>query len=249
MYCGLFGVPFAFMELLFEDHYEFSIGQIGTAVLNVLQGKLWDHMWYLYMIAGLYLVLPLLKIFVSNANRKAMEYILLILFIFTSVIPTVQNMFQIKIGFYLPVNSVFMFYLLLGYYIHNYNIRVRKRTLAGMALFYIVYIIILQLKTGAIVGLYSNISPLVVMITVTIFCYIRQNKKVTKFHAIVSPYCFGIYLIHAFFLNIFYKAIKFVPRKYPLTMVVIIITAATSILSFGFSYYSCKIKVIKKYVL
>ena len=117
----IFGVPFAFMEILFDAGFQFKTGQIGMAILNVFQGKLWDHMWYLYMIMGLYLMLPLLKTFVSNTNRRTMEYVILVLFIFTSIIPTVQNIFQIKIGFYLPVNSVFVLYLLMGHYIHHYN--------------------------------------------------------------------------------------------------------------------------------
>jgi surface polysaccharide O-acyltransferase-like enzyme len=245
----VFGIPFAFMEIFFEAHYQFNIGQIGTAVLNVFQGKVWDHMWYLYMIIGLYLVLPLLKLFVSNADKKTMEYILLILFVFTSVIPTVQNIFQIKIDFYLPVNSVFVFYLFLGYYIHHYNIRIKNKILFMAGIIYIGYIVMLQLKTGDVIGLYSNISPLVVIITTTIFCFVRQNIREIKLYRIISPYCFGMYLIHEFFLNIFYKFIKFTPEKYPMGIVAIIITISTITLSFGFSYCCHRIKVIKKYIL
>jgi len=60
----LFGIPFAFMEIYYDAHYKFNIGQIGSAVLNVFQGNLWDHMWYLYMLTGLYILLPLFKIFI-----------------------------------------------------------------------------------------------------------------------------------------------------------------------------------------
>jgi surface polysaccharide O-acyltransferase-like enzyme len=247
----LFGIPFAFMEIFFDAHYQFNIGQVGTAVLNVFQGELWDHMWYLYMISGLYLLLPFLKLFVANANKKTMEYMLVVLFAFTSVIPTVQNIFQIKIGFYLPVNSVFLFYFLLGYYIHYYNVTIKNKILFGMGMIYIGYIVVIQLKTDGIniIGLYGNISPLVVMITLAIFCFVRQNTRNIKLNKIISPYCFGIYLIHQFFLNLFYKFIKFTPEKYPAAIVAITITISTIILSFCFTYCLRKIKIIKNYVL
>ncbi len=51
----LFGIPYCFIEILFESGMSFHAGQIGTAVFHAIQGKSWDHMWYLYMIAGLYL--------------------------------------------------------------------------------------------------------------------------------------------------------------------------------------------------
>jgi surface polysaccharide O-acyltransferase-like enzyme len=116
------GIPFAFMEIFFNAHYQFNIAQIELSLLNVFEGKLWDHMWYLYMIAGLYLLLPLFKSFTDHAFRKTLEYIIIVLFIFTSIVPTFQNMSSFNFGIYIPVNSIFVFYLLLGHYIHRYNV-------------------------------------------------------------------------------------------------------------------------------
>jgi surface polysaccharide O-acyltransferase-like enzyme len=61
----LFGIPYCFMEIIFDANMVFNIGQIGVAILNAVQGKSWDHIWYLYMIAGLYLCIPLIKIFIN----------------------------------------------------------------------------------------------------------------------------------------------------------------------------------------
>jgi surface polysaccharide O-acyltransferase-like enzyme len=250
----MFGIPFAFMEIFFNAHYKFNITQIGTSILNVFEGKLWDHMWYLYMIAGLYMLLPLFKIFVNHTSKKTLEYVLIILFIFTSVIPTFQNILSFKFGIYIPVNSIFVFYLLFGHYIHQYNIRVNNKLLILMAALYILYVSLMSLNkdfiNGAnIIGLYGNISPLVVMITFCIFCYLRQNIHSNKIYDFVSSQIFGMYLIHQFFLNMFFKFIKFTPDKYPLILVVIGITAMTIAFSLLFSIFARKIKFIKKYVL
>lgn len=43
------------------------------------------HLWFLYMIAGLYIITPLLKLLIKNAKRRDVEYFIL-LWLFTSVI-------------------------------------------------------------------------------------------------------------------------------------------------------------------
>ena len=39
----------------------FSLSDVGEAVYLTIIGKTWDHMWYLYTLIGIYLVLPVLK--------------------------------------------------------------------------------------------------------------------------------------------------------------------------------------------
>jgi surface polysaccharide O-acyltransferase-like enzyme len=250
----IFGVPFAFMEIFFNSHYQFNITQVGVSILNVFEGKLWDHMWYLYMIAGLYIMLPLFKFFVNSASKKTLEYVLIVLFIFTSVIPTFQNMLSFKFGIYIPISSIFVFYLLLGHYIHQYNFCLNNRTILLMVISYVLYIVLMPINNKFInvtniIGLYGNISPLVVMITFCIFCYFHQNINSNKLFDFISPQIFGMYLIHQFFLNIFFKFIKFTPDRYPFVLVVIVIMIMTIILSLMFSIVFRKIKFIKNYVL
>jgi surface polysaccharide O-acyltransferase-like enzyme len=250
----IFGLPFAFMELFFNAHYQFNIEQIGMAILNVFQGKLWDHMWYLYMIIGLYILLPLFKIFVDYTSKKNLEYILIILFVFTSVIPTLKNIFPYEFGVYIPINSVFVLYLLLGHYVHQYNLCINNKLLFLISLLYLLYMILISLNNNfisgdSIIGLNGNISPLVVIITLCIFCFIRQNVSSNKIYDFISPLIFGMYLIHQLFLNVFFKFIKFTPEKYPLIVVVVCMPIITVICSFLFSMIARKIKIIKKYVL
>jgi surface polysaccharide O-acyltransferase-like enzyme len=250
----IFGIPYAFMEIFFGAHYQFNIMQIGVSILNVFQGKLWDHMWYLYMIAGLYILLPVFKIFVNNVNKKTLEYILVVLFIFTSIVPTLQNIFSFKFGLYIPINSVYVFYLLLGHYIHQYNIYLNKKSLILMTVLYILYTILMPLNKDfvngtSIVGLYGNISPLVVMITFCIFCFLRQYIVSDKIFDLVSKQVFGMYLIHPLFLNVFFKFLKITPEKYPLILVIISITIMTVIFSLLFSIFARKIKFVKENVL
>jgi surface polysaccharide O-acyltransferase-like enzyme len=142
----IFGVPFAFMELFFYADCKFKFEQIGLSFLYTLQGKTWDHLWFLYCITGVYLLLPLFKRFAAGADKKLFEYILAVLFIFTSLIPMIEEIFTFKFGFYIPIYSVYVFYFMLGHYIHQYNVVINGKILACFSFLYIVCIALLPLN-------------------------------------------------------------------------------------------------------
>lgn len=214
-----------------------------------------DHMWYLYMIIGLYMLFPLLKVFLNYSDRKTFEYVLIILFIFTCLIPTFTNTFHHNIGFSIPISSAFMLYLLSGHYIHQYNIHINNKLLSLLILIYILYITLMAFNqdfvdtVGNIVGLNANASPLIVMATISIFCFIRQNVSSNKIVEFISPLTFGMYLIHPLIINILFKFFKFTPDKYPLMIVVTVTTVVTIILSLLFTLAARKIKIVRKYIL
>jgi surface polysaccharide O-acyltransferase-like enzyme len=252
----LFGIPYCFMEILFDSNMSFNINQIGLAVLNTVQGKSWGHMWYLYMIAGLYLCIPIIRIFVINAPKNVLKYALVVLFIFTSIIPFLEIIIPYKFGIYIPINSVYVFYLLLGYYIHYYKITIKNTILTVLLILYLLFVILIPLNKN-FVSLYDGgriilaeyNSPVVVMITFAIFCFLHQKNKSHKAIEAVAPMCFGIYLIHRLFINFLYKFIKLTPEKYPLIIVISSTAIITIFFSIAFSYSARKIKIIKKYIL
>lgn len=252
----VFGIPYCFMKILFEANMSFNIGQIGSAILNTLQGKSWAHMWYLYMIAGLYLCIPFIKLYVTTASNSIQYYTLVILFIFTSIIPAAESIAPIKIGIYIPVTSVYIFYLLLGYYVHYNKVSIKNGILFMLTLLYILYSIIMPLNkdyyslsnAGHLVLTEYN-SPLVALAAFSIFCIFRQNNKSFKLINNVTPMCFGVYLVHAFFINLLYKYIEFTPEKHTFLFVIISTILITITMSLVFTYFARKITIIKEFLL
>jgi surface polysaccharide O-acyltransferase-like enzyme len=252
----VFGIPYCFMEIFFEANFSFKFSQIGIATFNAIQGKSWDHMWYLYMIAGLYLSIPLIKTFVINASKSVIKYTLAVLFIFTSIIPSLESIFQYKFGIYIPINSVYVFYLLLGYYIHYNKLKIKNIILMALIMVYVLFVIFMPLNKNFIsfenagrIILTGYNSPIVIMVTAAVFCLLYQGGKKNKAMDIIAPMCFGIYLIHTLFINFLYKFIKLTPEKYPLIIVIVLVTIITIVLSICFSYLARKIKIIKIYLL
>jgi surface polysaccharide O-acyltransferase-like enzyme len=255
----IFGIPYSFMEIIFDQNMSFKISQIGLAILNMVQGKSWNHMWYLYMIAGLYLCMPIIKVFVVNVSKRVIKYILIVLFIFTSVIPSLESILPYKFGINIPINSVYVFYLILGYYIHYNNVALKNRILFTLVILYLLYVGLMPLNenfyilsgegSGAIILNVYN-SPIVVMVTFAVFCIFRQHIKAPrKIINFIVPLCFGIYLIHPLFINLLYKFIKLSPEKYPLIIVLVLVSVITLVLSFSFSYFARKLEILRNYVL
>ncbi len=73
------------------------------------------HMWYLYMIAALYLVTPLIKVFTDNATKKQLEAFMILSFVFTNLIPMLLVLPPIKALDFSSVNDYFHIGFVSGY--------------------------------------------------------------------------------------------------------------------------------------
>lgn len=100
------GIIFALMELVF-DAKRFQFEYIVLAFFKVLTGQSWAHLWYLYMLIGVYLALPLVRCIVKNVEYHQVGFIILIMFIFNSVIMDLFKFFDSEHSFavQLPITS------------------------------------------------------------------------------------------------------------------------------------------------
>jgi surface polysaccharide O-acyltransferase-like enzyme len=252
----IFGVPYAFAGQFVSAQYHFGTRQISTAFLMVLRGTTDNHLWYLYFAIGLYLIIPVMREFANNAGRKTLEYALVLLFVYTSILPLLKNVFHFGIGFYIPINSVYVFYFLLGHYIHHYNVKINIRLLIAVIFFYLVYAALMPLKrdlilstsSGRLISLEQD-SPVIVLVSAALFCLFHQTNKTNKVINFLSPLCFGIYLIHPLFLFSLYLFLGFTPEKFPLVLFIVTAFVCTTLPSIGFSYvlyFLFKSSVVRK---
>ena len=82
----VFGSFYSFLELFFIDK-KISLNLFITIFKNLITGNLWAHMWYLYMILGLYLITPFLRVFIKHAEEKTIQYFLVLMYLFSILIP------------------------------------------------------------------------------------------------------------------------------------------------------------------
>ena len=250
----IFGIPFSLLEIIVNTR-QIKMSIIGHAILNVLTGDSWSHLWYLYALLGIYLVLPVLKAFVDKASRKDIEAFLGILLLFNILLPIVNNLFRIKIAFYIPISSFLVFYVLLGKYMYDKTpgiLKYKKICVGILAIAFAVLIIINRYTVPHGDTWLDYHSPLIVIITTVMFALFK-NIAINKMDRLwrIDRLCFGVYLVHPVFINFFYKGLKITPlnaNKYYL-LAIFLFWIVFVVCSFLTSWIMSLIKPLKKYVL
>lgn len=205
-----FGYAYAIIEEIFYKNLSLSMPFV--AFYNTIQGKTWEHMWYLYSLVGIMLLIPLLKI-LKEKDEKYLKYLLGILLISSIVIPILTNLFNFTIGIDLIVFSPYLAYAIIGYFLgktenkkHNINLFI---SVIAISLSQILPIVIHNDVTDKLIVFGNYDSPFILMLSISIFNLFKKIKAENIIIKSISKYSYGIYLIHMFWINLIYKFFKF----------------------------------------
>jgi len=180
------------------------------------------HLWYLYMLIGLYLVTPFLrKIVESTALTK---YYLLLWLVFSVLLPAIQDIPLVRpaaqLAKQLQLHLVMGYsgYFVLGHYLRSVKLRPRSEVFIYILgiLGLIVTIAATQMvsvRLGKADGrFYDNLKPNVVVTAIALFVFFQQRVSHFSFSeksrsriASLSDSSFGIYLEHDFLLLLLSK--------------------------------------------
>lgn len=92
----LFGYLFALMEIVFVNR-RLGVSDFGAAFLNLLQERTWAHLWFLYVIIGLYILTPVLWAWIKSASPRELRIGAAVALILFSAIPTVNKCSGLRI--------------------------------------------------------------------------------------------------------------------------------------------------------
>jgi surface polysaccharide O-acyltransferase-like enzyme len=113
------GIPVVFWGAIFFA-WDFLVRGQSLSVLSILQGVFsgpYVHFWYVYILIGLYLITPLLRVVVAHADWRIIRYFLIIWFIGSGIITLITlnaNLSSQAIWF---KDNVFLLTGLIGYFI------------------------------------------------------------------------------------------------------------------------------------
>lgn len=243
----LFGMVFSAIEYYYETK-TINFDCFLRSFNNVIIGNSWSHLWYLYMIIGIYLIVPPLKTFINAASTKDIFYFVIILFLFVCILPAINSLFNYKSGFYIPISGVYILYFVLGYFCF-YRIRYNKKIKYGS----------LSLIIGCCTIFVGNAlffwnlpnsysSPLICVLTLSIFIFIISVNANNKYLSRGRHLCFGIYLVHMVFINFAYKYLNIQPFDYFPLISMFVIGSITFLLSLSTTYVLYKIPIMKKII-
>lgn len=216
-----FGIPFSMMEIIVHER-NLNLLTFIKAILNVINGKSWSHLWYLYALIGIYLLLPVIKIIIDNIEKCEFEKFIIVLFILNFVLPFIDLFAGTSINFKLPITGYTLVYLLMGKYISDYvnlrNIKVIKLFISCLFLLIIQFLLCMYGENEFLDFVGYN-SPITAALSVNIYIIFKSlfyNKayKINECIWKIDRLCFGVYLIHPFFINLTYKMFNIYPTVY-----------------------------------
>ncbi len=248
----VFGIPFALMMDI-HDARGFSPAMLPDALLRVAANGSLAHLWYLYVILGIYLLLPAIKAVTDHCAQPCLDYLLLVLFLFNFILTTVARLTGLEIAFTLPVTSCFLFYFILGHRLTRCapgRTRSTPALLAGIAA--CAGVIIAANVTGFadpdVIADYA--SPVTALLSACIFCLFRKIDRAASGPVwTLDRLCFGVYLIHPLLIHLLYRALGVVPAGalYPLRTLAV--TGLVAAAAYALSWVLMKIPPLRKYVL
>ncbi len=208
----------------------------------------WYHLWFVYMILALYLLVPIIRVFLKSASLKQIQYFILLTLVASAI--EYWNAFFPTLNFSLNGMGGYVGYFVLGYYLRKYDCSVRlRRVVYLLAVFSIIWMVVLNWIKEVPPHTYPcYTSPFVTVLAVAVFlvfktnCCIRTNNRIAK----LSNLVFGIYLVHDLFIQIVSNT---VPQEWCSTAVIFVpsATIAVFICSTLASFVMSKIPVAGKY--
>ena len=224
-------VVYVVWSAVYSAHNVFVLGNVyattklKTFIDGCFSGEL--HMWYIPMIAGLYIASPILGVLVKKLDQKWTVYWLLGMFFFSSLIPFLVKL-DIKfistvihsVTGYMDLQFLggWTLYFVLGYYIRQHSFTKKERiavyaaALCALA-FTLERTILYGMRTGAAYGVQNYEYPNIYLMGIGIMVFFKEEvsrlQLAPAWHKRMeglSGLTFGIYLIHVLLLRILYAA-------------------------------------------
>ncbi|WP_157948360.1 acyltransferase [Pulveribacter suum] len=202
----------AFWSVFYFAWRQWMWGGIDWSVIrrDLVLGSPWYHLWFMYMMLGLYLVAPALRLVVKGVGEgPAWRYVLVVAAGMTWFASAAQTLQGLSHASFIGLVPFFVVYFLAGYYLLRRPVHLPSRWLwlggglciAAMALG--VAWSYPHLREGAFVLFYSNRSPFAMGLTFCVFLLVArlQPRALPAWVNRLGAATLGVYAIHPFWID------------------------------------------------
>lgn len=204
----------------------------ATVGRELIGGRAYYHLFFMNVIIGLYLLTPLLRAYVKNADLPTQLYVLGLWFVLSSLTPVFTKLTALPVNVYLQTTPRFLGHFLFGALLHRVQFRPRGWRLAALSGALVATGILTAVltyhytsKAGGNLdeSFYNYASPTVVVMSAISFLLLMalfsqpifQHPFIaTRLLHHIGATSFGIYLTHIIVLESLGRGIFF---GYPLT--------------------------------
>jgi surface polysaccharide O-acyltransferase-like enzyme len=196
--------PIVFWTLVYVVFrgYTESTFDLAAAARSIIQGAPYYHLWYIYMMVGLYLAAPFLRQVVTGIDPASRRFLIEFCF----AIAAVESALGGAGATFLPGFLPFIGYFLAGHYLLSYHGNLTGRVLVSI---YVACGSIVAAATGALLQqlgpgswniMYSFVNPVVIVMSLCVFLFFTNNMNARSIPdglvRRIAPITLGIYLVH-----------------------------------------------------
>lgn len=194
------GVYLLFRQLILKE--PLSPWQIAQ---NLLQDPAFYHLWFMYVILGLYLITPILRSWLARASETTVRYALGLWVLFCCLLPLVKHLLGLGLGIPMEFLTGYAGYFVLGYYLELKAALPKAwlwRTFLSGAVITIGGTWALTLKKHGLLDqlMFSYFSPNVLFMAVGVYGLFQGAKRWQStppaWLSPLSQCSFGVYLCH-----------------------------------------------------
>jgi len=253
---------------LFEcRNYSLEENALEIIVFEILGGSY--HLWFLPMLISIYMLLPVLRVWIRNAEKKLIEYFLVLFIVFkigretlwilqkTDVVRFLVDLFDDS---ELMMACSYIGYFVLGYYIVHIGIpkKWHKLIYAAVIPAAVLNIVLdnyMSLKVNQPSGLiYDSFGMFTFVIVVALFLFftevmskIRYSDFAGKLICEVSKATFGIYVLHIGWIDVL-EEVGFHSMTVPIGVGIPLLAVVVFVICYVCAALLRRIPVIGKYI-
>ena len=129
------GLPFIFWGAIYFAWDFLVVNKINNQPIttnSIIQGVLtgpYYQFWYLYLLLGLYLITPILRVIMAHASRDLIKYILILWFLGAAIVPTIALVTPLHLDTNVLTITGYVGYFILGAYLLTVQISRSKLAL------------------------------------------------------------------------------------------------------------------------
>lgn len=220
-------IPFAFWVAAYINWRIFYVGEVlpvDRIVVEIFTGPVYYHLWYLYMVLGLYLITPALRRLLTVAGKQELQYLSGLWLVFNSVLPLILYLvwlyvgYSVNLGVKIPLVAGYSGYFILGWALARAAVPPPEKLGLWAGLYGLGSVLVFLgtwLFTDAAgefqAVLFDYFSLPVALQAVALFMLLRGvgnlledrlSEKSRHRWAVLGKYSFGMYLIHVMLLEL-----------------------------------------------
>ena len=245
-------IVWSFVYILLKKYVAHQDINIVDNLIYALNKPVYYHLWFMYSIIGIYLMLPIVKVFNNHASINIKYYYLALWFVSVAIIPLINSIYHTELETYMPIVVGYIGYFILGDLLKD--LQLTRTIYYSSILIFIISTLMTIIGTAS--GdtfthmYYDNFSVTTVMQSIAMFIilkyltvnYIINSEKLSKIVILLSTYSLGIYLIHPILLRLI-KKLNFIDIS--LIVEIPVYAFLTYILSYMGVYFIKKILYLK----